>query len=107
MALGKIKMKDWFKMLGKEIFVALLLGLTMGLGISLMGIIRGGFEICKVVVVSMVLNVVVGCLIGMALPFIFTKFKKDPATASAPLITTLADIFGSGIYLLIAMLMLG
>jgi len=106
MALGKIKMKDWFKMFGREILIALLLGLTMGIGISFMGIIRGGFEICKVVVISMVLNVIVGCLMGMALPFIFTKIKKDPATASAPLITTLADIFGTGIYLTIAMVML-
>ncbi|MCM8771887.1 MAG: magnesium transporter [Candidatus Omnitrophica bacterium] len=106
MALGKIKMKDWFKMLGKEIFVALLLGLTMGLGISFMGIVRGGFRICKVVVISMVLNVITGCLMGMALPFIFTKFKKDPATASAPLITTLADILGTAIYFSVAMLLL-
>ncbi|MCS7179902.1 MAG: magnesium transporter [bacterium] len=106
MALGKIKMKDWLKMLGREILVALLLGLTMGLGISFMGIVRGGFNICKVVVISMIVNVIAGCLMGMALPFIFTKFKKDPATASAPLITTLADIIGSGIYLTFAMLML-
>ncbi len=106
MALGKIKVADWFKMLGKEIIIALLLGLTMGLGISIMGIIRGGYEVCKVVVLSMVLNVIAGCLMGMALPFIFTKLKKDPATASAPLITTLADIIGTGIYLTIAMLML-
>ncbi len=106
MALGKIKIRDWLKMFGREILVALLLGLTMGFGISFMGIIRGGFEVCKVVVVSMVVNVIAGCLMGMALPFIFTKLKKDPATASAPLITTLSDILGTGIYLTIAMLML-
>lgn len=106
MALGKIKMKDWFKMFIREILVALLLGLTMGLGISFMGIIRGGFEVCKVVVISMIVNVIVGCLLGMTLPFMFTKFKKDPATASAPLITTLSDILGTGIYLTIAMIML-
>ncbi|HOK56024.1 MAG TPA: magnesium transporter [bacterium] len=106
MALGKIRMKDWLKMFGREILVALMLGLTMGLGISFMGIIRGGLSICKVVVVSMVVNVIAGCLMGMALPFIFTKLKKDPATASAPLITTLADILGTGIYLTIAMIML-
>ncbi|MFN4227212.1 MAG: magnesium transporter [Candidatus Ratteibacteria bacterium] len=106
MALGKIKVKDWFKMFGREIFIALLLGLTMGFGISFMGILRGGFDVCKVVVISMIVNVIAGCLMGMALPFIFTKLKKDPATASAPLITTLADIVGTGIYLTIAMIML-
>lgn len=106
MALGKIKINDWLKMFGREMLISILLGLTMGLGISFMGIIRGGFKICQVVVISMVINVIAGCLIGMALPFIFTKFKKDPASASAPLITTLSDIFGSGLYLLIAMHML-
>ncbi|MCM8762147.1 MAG: magnesium transporter [Candidatus Omnitrophica bacterium] len=106
MALGKTKMRDWIKMFGKEIFIALLLGLTMGFGISFMGIIRGGFDICKIVVIAMVVNVIAGCLMGMTLPFIFTKFRQDPATASAPLITTLADIMGTGIYLTIAMLLL-
>lgn len=106
MALGKTKMRDWFKMFGKEILIALLLGLTMGFGISFMGIIRGGFDICKIVVTAMVVNVIAGCLMGITLPFIFTKFRQDPATASAPLITTLADIVGTGIYLTIAMIML-
>lgn len=106
MALGKIKINDWLKLLGREIFVAILLGLTMGFGISFMGIVRGGYRIAQVVVLSMVLNVILGCLIGMTLPFIFSKFKKDPASASAPLVTTLSDIFGTGLYLLIAVNML-
>ncbi|MEO0128498.1 MAG: magnesium transporter [candidate division WOR-3 bacterium] len=107
MALGTIQMRDWLKLLGRELFVAGALGITMGLGISIMGIIRGrSFNIASVVVIAMIVNVVVGSLIGILLPFIFTRFKKDPATASTPLITTLADIIGTGIYLGIAYLML-
>jgi magnesium transporter len=43
-----------------------------------------------------------GSLIGMLLPFIFTKLKLDPAAASAPLITSIADITGVMIYFTIA-----
>jgi magnesium transporter len=50
----------------------------------------------------MTLIVIVGSLIGMLLPFIFTRLKIDPATASAPLITSLADILGVLIYFTVA-----
>jgi magnesium transporter len=50
----------------------------------------------------MVLSVMTGSLIGMLMPFIFTKLKIDPATASAPLITSIADISGVVIYFSIA-----
>ncbi len=107
MALETVKMKDWMYLLGKELLVGSILGVVMGLGISVMGIIRGkNFEIAEVVILAMILNVIVGSLIGVLLPFIFTKFKKDPATASTPLITTLADIISTGIYLTIAYLIL-
>jgi len=104
---GTVRMKDWVFLLGKEILIAAALGLTMGLGISVMGFVRGGIKIAPVVILAMVVNVIVGGAIGVVLPFIFTKFRRDPATASTPLITTLADIFGTTIYLGIAYLLLG
>ncbi len=108
LALGTVKMRDWVVILGRELLVSAALGLTMGFGISFMGIIRGkSWHIAEVVVIAMVINVIVGSLIGVLLPFIFTKLKKDPATASTPLITTLADIIGTAIYLAIATAMLG
>ena len=107
LALGTVKLRDWAYLLGKELLVAGALGVTMGLGISIMGIIRGrSILIAQVVVLAMIINVIVGSLIGVLLPFIFIKLKKDPATASTPLITTLADIIGTGIFLGIAYLML-
>lgn len=107
LAVGTIRMRDWLFLLGREILLALGLGLTMGLGISIMGFIRGGIKIAPVVVLSMITNVIIGCAIGIVLPFIFTKLKRDPATASTPLITTLADILGTAVYLGFAYLFLG
>lgn len=107
LALGTVGPKDWYILFLRELVVAGALGITMGFGISIMGFVRGGAtEIAIVVILAMIVNVIVGCLIGILLPFIFTKFKKDPATASTPLITTLADIVGTGIYLSIAFLIL-
>lgn len=107
LALGTVKPKDWFYLFGKEILVSTLLGATMAFGISFMGFLRGGgVHIAKVVITAMFVNVIVGSLIGLALPFIFVKLRKDPASASTPLITTLADIIGTGIYLALATLML-
>uniref|UniRef100_A0A7V3KPR3 Magnesium transporter MgtE n=1 Tax=candidate division WOR-3 bacterium TaxID=2052148 RepID=A0A7V3KPR3_UNCW3 len=106
LALGTVKPKDWFFLLGREFLISGLLGLTMAIGISFMGFIRGGAEIAKVVIIAMFLNVVLGSLIGLVLPFIFLKLKQDPASASTPLITTLADILGTAVYLAIATVML-
>jgi magnesium transporter len=49
----------------------------------------------------------VGALLGMSLPFLFTRLKLDAATASAPLVTSLADIAGVLIYFSIATWYLG
>ncbi len=106
MAVGTVQMRDWFLLVGRELLVAGALGLTMGLGISVMGIVRGGFQVALVVVIAMILNVIVGSIIGVVLPFLFSRFRVDPAAASVPLITTLADIVGTAIYLGLAYWML-
>lgn len=107
MAIGDVNIKDWFKMFMKEISVSALMGFTMALAVSTVGFIRGGLDIAIVVSLTMALIVVIGSLIGMSLPFIFRKLKLDPATASAPLITSICDIVGVLIYFGIAAWFLG
>jgi magnesium transporter len=106
MAIGDVRMGDWFKLLSKELGVALALGVTMALGASAIAYFRAP-EIIAVVAITMTIVVLVGSLIGMSLPFIFTKLGWDPATASGPLITSLADISGVLIYFSIATWYLG
>lgn len=102
LATGDVRSKDWFRLWGKELGVAIALGATMGVAVYGLGLWRGGSEVAMVVSLSMVLVVAFGSMIGMLLPFILTKFKLDPATASAPLITSIADICGILIYFSIA-----
>ena len=102
LATGDVELRDWHRVIFREIFVAALLGLSMALAVSFLGFYRGGWEIASVVAFSMVLIVLVGSLIGMTLPFILSRLGLDPATASAPLVTSLADAVGVIIYFSIA-----
>ncbi len=107
MATGDVRTRDWTRLLGREVLVAVGLGLTMALAVSVVGIFRAGTEIAMVVAMSMVLIVIVGSLIGMILPFILNRLGWDPATASAPLVTSIADASGVLIYFAIATAVLG
>ncbi len=101
-AVGDVKLKDWFGLLGKEVSVAIGIGMIMGLAVSLIGILRAGPEVAVVVAMTMILTVLFGSLVGMSLPFLLTRLKMDPASASAPLVTSIADIGGVLIYFSIA-----
>ena len=102
MATGDVGVKDWGKLLGRELLVAGSLGLTMALAVAPIGVIRGGEAVAMVVAMSMVIIVLFGSLLGMCLPFLLDRLGWDPATASAPLVTTLIDASGVLIYFSIA-----
>ncbi|HEY7905443.1 MAG TPA: magnesium transporter, partial [Wenzhouxiangella sp.] len=106
LATGDVQLKDWFKLWGKELAVALALGLSLALVVALVGFYRGGIEIAAIIAISMVAVVVFGSMMGMVMPFILTRFNLDPATASVPLITSIADIGGILIYLTTATVLL-
>ncbi|WP_444678904.1 magnesium transporter [Halomonas sp. E19] len=107
MATGDVRTRDWTRLLGREVLVAAGLGLTMALAVSVVGVFRAGTEIAMVVAMSMVLIVIIGSLIGMILPFLLNRLGWDPATASAPLVTSIADASGVLIYFAIATAVLG
>ncbi|AKX51184.1 magnesium transporter [Thiopseudomonas alkaliphila] len=102
LATGEVVMRDWMSLLGRETLVALCLGGTMALAVSILGYIRGDEVVALVLALSMVSIVLIGCLIGMSLPFVLSKMGFDPASASAPLITSVCDAAGVVIYLFIA-----
>jgi len=107
LAIGDVEMGDWFRLLSKEIVVAAFLGMIMGFAVSLIGVFRGGIDVAVAVALAMMVVVLVGSTIGMSLPFLFSKLKMDPATASGPLVTSIADITGILIYFSIATWYLG
>ncbi|AMQ89880.1 magnesium transporter [Marinobacter sp. LQ44] len=74
----------------------------MAAAVMVVGFMRAGPDIAFAVAVTMIAVVMVGSLIGMLLPFLLDKLKFDPATASTPLITTIADVSGVLIYFSVA-----
>lgn len=99
---GDVDMADWAKLFLRELSVAFLLGLAMAVSVSLLGWWRGGPDIALVVALTMMAVVMLGSLVGMTLPFIFTRLKLDPASASGPLITSICDGLGVLIYFSVA-----
>ncbi len=106
-ATGDVHLKQWLATIGKEMFVGALLGTAMGLASAALGWFRGGWEIGVIVGLAMICIVIVSNLIGTLTPFVLTRLRLDPATASSPLITTVADIAGLLIYFGIATWLIG
>src|SRR5688572_26475034 len=106
MALGEVAMKDYLKLFTKEIAVSLALGGTMAAAVAAAAYLRAGPHVAAAVSISMILIVFVGSLVGISLPFVLRKFGQDPAAASTPLVTSLADIIGVILYLSVASFLL-
>ncbi|WP_096366488.1 magnesium transporter [Thiohalobacter thiocyanaticus] len=107
LATGDAALKDWRDLILRELTIATALGATMALIVSPIGLLRGGSDIALVVSLTMMLVVIVGSLVGMSLPFLLSRLRLDPATASAPLITTISDVVGVLIYFSLATSILG
>jgi magnesium transporter len=107
LATGDVRMNDFLQLIGRETIISAGLGVTLAFAVIILGIVRAGMDVAVVVGLSMLLIVFVGSLIGMTLPFLLTKLKRDPAVASTPLVTSCADIIGVMIYFSIATWYLG
>lgn len=107
LATGNVANRDWFRLFRKELLVASALGLTMALTVWGVGLFRTEIAIATAVAVTMVAVVLAGGLIGIVLPLLLNRLGIDPAAASIPLITTIADVSGVVIYFSIATAILG
>lgn len=107
MALGEIKLNDWWRVMRREIISGLLLGTVLGL----IGFIRiilwnaiahtygdHGLAVAFTVGFSLLGVVLWGAVAGSMLPIVIKKLGADPATSSAPFVATLVDVTGLVIY---------
>lgn len=106
-ATGELGLGEWSWAIGREIGIGALLGMTIGLATWGLGLFKGGIEIGIVVGLTMIAVVIASNLIGVILPFLLTRLRLDPAVASSPLITSIADVVGLIIYFSIATRILG
>ncbi len=100
LSLQEIEFRDLFKVVWKEIRVAVMCGLTLSAAnfVKLLLIDRIPIEIAAVVCITLVLVVIFAKTIGCILPMLAQELKLDPAVMASPFITTIVDAFSLLIY---------
>jgi magnesium transporter len=115
MAMEEVRLRDWWRVLRRELAAGLLLGLLLGLIGLLRVVLWPGrrtlfgehfFLLGVTVAVSLVWIVLWGAVAGAMLPFVLRRLGFDPASASAPFVSTLVDVTGLVIYFSVATLLL-
>ncbi|WP_294347802.1 magnesium transporter [Prosthecochloris sp.] len=111
LALGEITIKDWWRVMRREILSGLALGSLLGLigifRVVFWSIILGSYNIEWLTVgytvgVSLIGVVLLGTLAGSMLPLLLQRWGLDPATSSAPFVATIVDVAGIIIYFSVA-----
>jgi magnesium transporter len=116
MALGEVRLSDWWKVVQRELPAGLILGLMLGTlaaarisAWELLGFYDYGPHhalLAMTVGITLVCIVTIGSLTGSMLPFILRRFGFDPASASAPFVATLVDVSAISIYFSVAYVLL-
>lgn len=111
LATGELEMRDLFRILFKEIRVALLVGLAMGLLTAMRAILTRPephlvVPLSLTVGLAMVACVMLAISAGAILPILFKKIGWDPALMSGPFISSLMDVFTLILYLSLAVAIL-
>ena len=111
MALDEIRLRDWWRVMQREIFS----GMVLGAILAVLGLVRilswvglfGSYGehyllVAWTVALSLVGVVTFGTLTGSLLPFLLRRLGFDPASACAPFVATLVDVTGLLIYFSVA-----
>ena len=95
LALREIGIREWRRVLGKEVVTGLINGVVLavvcGLGVWVWS---GTLGLGIVIAVAMVLSVVSAGIAGALVPIVLTRVGQDPATASSIILTTVTDVAG-------------
>ncbi len=111
LALGEIKVKDYYIVVLKELRVSIICGIILAAAnfgrMAVMGLIDGTFSTERipmycVVCIAMLVGVIVSKLIGCTLPILAKLVKLDPALMAGPMITTIVDAITLLVYFKIA-----
>jgi magnesium transporter len=115
LALGEVGLRDWFRVVRREMLSGLVLGSMLGaigfLRITLWSAFTDLYGphwllVALTVGVALVGIVLWGTLTGSMLPLLLRRFGFDPAASSAPFVATLVDVTGLVIYFSVAALIL-
>jgi magnesium transporter len=107
MAVGELKLGDWYRVLLRELAQGAVLGLILAtVGVARVMMWGDGWRFALVIGSTLVGIVTMGCTVGSMLPFLLKRARFDPATSSAPFIASLVDVLGILIYFNVAKFLL-
>lgn len=109
LSLKEIDIKDIFKIIWKEIRVALLCGITLSICnfFKMLLIDKVSVNISIVVCLTLIITILIAKIVGCILPLLAKKIKFDPAVMASPFITTIVDALSLLTYFIIASNLLG
>ena len=104
LSLNEIEFKDSFRVMWKEIRVAVLCGVTLAAAnfVKLLLLDRVGIMIAAVVCLTLIVVVILAKIVGSALPILAKKIGFDPAVMASPFITTVLDVVSLLVYFQVA-----
>ena len=104
MATGDVTLKDWGRVVWREIVIGLMLGSFLGLiGFVAATIILGSAHLAVILPVTLLLVITCGTLSGSILPLVFRRLGLDPALMSNPFVAAIIDVVGILIYMNLAL----
>jgi magnesium transporter len=107
-ASGVKDMETTARKLFKEVSIALVTAAIFAILIFAYNAIRqGDMNLTYSVSLSLFIVILFASLVGTVIPLVLNRFKIDPALATGPFITTMNDIVGLLIYLLIGKMFFG
>lgn len=107
LAVKEVNLRDWNKVLTRELVVGLLLGIALGvLGYSRAVMGGQGHAVGIVIALSLIAVVTFGAIVGSMLPFLLKLSKLDPAVSSSPMIASIMDLTGIVLFFNVAVYIL-
>ena len=108
LATDEIKLKDVFRVLWKEIRVAIVVGIALAIVNTIRIMIQyQNLQLAIVLSITLIATVIVSKVIGCTLPLLAKRLKLDPAIMAAPLITTVVDVCSILVYFQVATHIMG
>ena len=108
LSLKEIEFTDIFKIIWKEIRVAVLCGMTLSAAnfLKLLVFDKLAITVAAVICLTLLIVVTIAKLVGCCLPMLASKVGFDPAVMASPFITTIVDALSLLVYFNIATHML-
>jgi len=107
LATGRIEIRELWRVIFREVRIAMILGLIYGtlLGLGGLLLLQISPSVALLIGLSLLASMIIAALFGSALPMLLSRMGVDPAVATGPLITTSVDVMAIAIFFQLAALL--